>query len=254
MTPTIRKLILGEKDPAASPRNTGAWFLMTLQPFDKAQASLGEELVDIKDAREYGWAGHNSFLLHNILSGGQLVQFAIASNDQEKGGESGPLESWYRNVTADEINKLYRDWPSHLNKAVNELLCDQPEHKALYLWEHPKARSYVSGAICITGDAAHSTTPWQGSGGGMSLEDSLILSTLLGRAKTPAEALTALNVYDQIRRPRTQRIVESSRITGAMVTGSDEEMGLDPEKFKSFMSRLAPASFFQASPSSGQYF
>lgn len=91
--------------------------------------------------------------------------------------------------------------------------------------------------MCIAGDAAHSTTPWQGSGGGMSIEDSLILSTLLGRAKTPTEALTALKVYDQVRRPRTQRIVESSRITGAMLTGRNEEMGLDPEKFRSFMSR-----------------
>ncbi|KAI1137265.1 FAD/NAD(P)-binding domain-containing protein [Hypoxylon sp. FL0543] len=232
---TVRKLVLGEDDPAASPQNSGAWFLMTLQPFDKAQASLGKELVDIDDAREYGWAGRNAFLMHNILSGGQLVQFAIASNDEEVDPKS--LDRWQRNVSADEIKKLFQDWPPHLNAAVNELLCNQSEHTALYLWDHPNARSYVSGPICITGDAAHSTTPWQGSGGGMSIEDSLIISTLLGRAQTPLEALTALKVYDQVRRPRTQRIVESSRITGTMLTGSNKEMGLDPKKFKSFMSR-----------------
>lgn len=66
----VRKFVLGENDPAASPRNTGAWFLMTLQPFDKAQESLGKELVDLEDAREYGWAGRAAFLMHNILSGG----------------------------------------------------------------------------------------------------------------------------------------------------------------------------------------
>ncbi|KAI7780624.1 hypothetical protein LA080_015907 [Diaporthe eres] len=107
----------------------------------------------------------------------------------------------------------------------SQLLCNQPEHEALYLWERP---------ICITGDAAHSTTPWQGSGGGMSIEDSLILSTLLGRAKTPAEAITALKVYDQVRRPRTQRIVDSSRATGGKLIGVHE---LDQETSKSFMSR-----------------
>ena len=104
----------------------------------------------------------------------------------------------------------------------------------MYLWDHPKARSYVSGPICVTGDAAHSTTPWQGSGGGMSIEDSLILSTLLGRAKTQAEALAALKVYDQVRRPRTQRIVESSRVTGDMLMGA---VKLDPKTLDSFMSR-----------------
>jgi salicylate hydroxylase len=74
------------------------------------------------------------------------------------------------------------------------------------------------------GDAAHATTPWQGSGAGMSIEDSLILSTLLGRSTTPGDALAALRAYDQVRRPRTQRIVESSRITGNILTGTREEM------------------------------
>ncbi|KAI0435894.1 hypothetical protein F4803DRAFT_544062 [Xylaria telfairii] len=227
----VRRLVLGENDPAASPQNSGAWFLMTLQPFGKAQVSLGKELVNMEDAREYGWAGKNAFLMHNILSDGQLVQFAIAANDKD---ESAGSDQRQRTVGVDEIKELYQDWPSHLNKAINELLCCQSEHKALYLWDHPNASSYVSGPICITGDAAHSTTPWQGSGGGMSIEDSLILSSLLGRTKVPSEAVTALQVYDQVRRPRTQRIVESSRATGTMLTGKKE---IDPETMRTFMSR-----------------
>lgn len=82
------------------------------------------------------------------------------------------------------------------------------------------------------GDAAHATTPWQGSGAGMSVEDSLILSTLLGLAKTPAEAIAALRVYDQVRRPRTQKIVQSSRGTGDIMTGKGPEIGLDLAKLK----------------------
>lgn len=82
------------------------------------------------------------------------------------------------------------------------------------------------------GDAAHSTTPWQASGAGMSLEDSLILSTLLGRANTPSEAQVALNVYDRARRARTQRIVESSRVTGRILSGLGEDTGLDFDKIR----------------------
>lgn len=84
----------------------------------------------------------------------------------------------------------------------------------------------------VIGDAAHSTTPWQGSGGGMTIEDSLILSSLLGRASSPAEAIIALKVYDQLRRPRTQRIVESSRETGKILAGRGFETGLDLEKLR----------------------
>ncbi|KAI1656175.1 hypothetical protein F4813DRAFT_397624 [Daldinia decipiens] len=173
----------------------------------------------------------------DILVGADGIHsaFAVASNDSES--KSEPLDRWERIVGVDEIKQLFQEYPSPLNKAVDELLCNQPEHQALYLWEHPKAHTYVSGPMCVTGDAAHSTTPWQGSGGGMSIEDSLILSALLGRAKTPTEALTALKVYDQVRRPRTQRIVESSRITGNMLIGRSEETKLVPKMFKSFLSR-----------------
>lgn len=66
----------------------------------------------------------------------------------------------------------------------------------------------------------------------MSIEDTMILSTLLGSVKTPTEARKALDVYDKIRRPRTQRIVESSRGTGEIMTGRNPEFGLDLEKMR----------------------
>ncbi|KAK9772018.1 putative Salicylate hydroxylase [Seiridium cardinale] len=214
---TVRQLILGN-DPAATTRNTGVWLIMTLQPYTEARASVGKGSIDFECAREYSWIGHGTYVLHNLLSDGQLVQFVVASVDME--ADSG---QWHRTVTADKIKRLYQDWPPHLTKAINELFCNQPEHKAIYLWEHPPAPTYVSGPVCVMGDAAHATTPWQGSGGGMSIEDSMILYTLLGRSKTAADALTALKVYDQVRRPRTQRIVESSRVTGEVSTGISEQ-------------------------------
>lgn len=102
----------------------------------------------------------------------------------------------------------------------------------MYLWEHLPARTYVSGPICVVGDAAHATTPWQGSGAGMSIEDSLIISTLLGRSRNREEALVALKTYDEVRRPRTQRIVESSRGTGAIQMGRGEDTGLDLDRLR----------------------
>jgi salicylate hydroxylase len=38
---TVRKLVLGADDPAVSPRNSGMWTAMTLQPYAAAQASIG---------------------------------------------------------------------------------------------------------------------------------------------------------------------------------------------------------------------
>lgn len=65
------------------------------------------------------------------------------------------------------------------------------------------------------------------SGVGMSIEDTLILSAVLGHSKTPEEARIALQVYDQSRRLRTQRVVESSHGTGLIVTGTKADFDLD---------------------------
>ncbi|KAI1771031.1 FAD/NAD(P)-binding domain-containing protein [Hypoxylon cercidicola] len=80
---TVRELVLGEADLAAAPRNTGTWLVMTLKPYAEAQSSLGKGEVDLEDAREYSWIGDGSYILHNLLSDGQLVQFVIASHDNE---------------------------------------------------------------------------------------------------------------------------------------------------------------------------
>ena len=82
------------------------------------------------------------------------------------------------------------------------------------------------------GDAAHAITPWQGSGAGQAIEDTVILQSLLGRVETPSEISRAFQAYDTIRRPRAMEIVDSSYQTGLIFTGQNESIGLDPEKLR----------------------
>ena len=58
----------------------------------------------------------------------------------------------------------------------------------------------------MMGDAAHSTTPWQGQGASQAIEDALVLETLLGRVKDVQHIQNAFAAYDQVRRARTQRV------------------------------------------------
>lgn len=71
----------------------------------------------------------------------------------------------------------------------------------------------------------------------MSIEDALILSTLLGQTRTSHEALDALRVYDSTRRPRTQRVVKASHDQGVMWSGRGSETGLDATKLERDFSR-----------------
>lgn len=54
----------------------------------------------------------------------------------------------------------------------------------------------------------------------------LIISSLLGRVETRLQAVTASQMWVQVGRPRTQRIVAFSRETGDMLTNRKD---VDPE-------------------------
>lgn len=90
---------------------------MAPKPYAEAQASLGKGPVDIDNAREYAWIGDGTFLMNYVLSEGQLVQFILTVYEKEAVGS----DQWHRTVSADELRRVYRDWPSHLKKAIEEV-------------------------------------------------------------------------------------------------------------------------------------
>ncbi|RYP62638.1 hypothetical protein DL771_009631 [Monosporascus sp. 5C6A] len=114
---SVRKLILGDGDPPLSLGIPAPGPSITLKPHAKARASIDEGPVDIEDAREYMWIEDGTYLMHNVLNEGQLVRFIIASNDKDAEGS----DRWHRIASSEDIKKLYQYWPSHLNKAVNEV-------------------------------------------------------------------------------------------------------------------------------------
>lgn len=76
-------------------------------------------------------------------------------------------------------------------------------------------------------DAAHATTPWQGAGAGMAIEDALILEVLLGNVRHISELERAFAVYDKLRRPRTQQVISTSREIGLAFCGRHPHIGFD---------------------------
>lgn len=116
-----------------------------------------------------------------------------------------------------------------------QLILDQSEPQAYSQWEHKSTSTYANGRVCIVGDAAHATTPWQGAGTGQAFEDALILGTLLGEVELPSEITHAFQAYDAVRRDRCQRVIDSSRGTGLIFCGQDPDAGLDPDKIRTIM-------------------
>ena len=74
-----------------------------------------------------------------------------------------------------------------------------------------------------------------GQGAGQALEDAYVLEQLMALMEKPEEAEYAFRAYDKIRRPRTQRVVTTSREMGELVALRLPGIGEDLEKFKENM-------------------
>lgn len=122
-----------------------------------------------------------------------------------------PSEDWVIHTTKEELLEDFAGWGPTVHSIIS--LVRKPDIWALF--NHPPARTYYEKRICILGDAAHASTPHNGAGAGMAIEDAYTLSNLIGDVFTsrtgPAGIEKAFEAYDRVRRPRTQRLVDTSR-------------------------------------------
>lgn len=121
----------------------------------------------------------------------------------------------------------YKDW----SPSVRNLMANVQSPDIWALFNHPPAPTYYDAKplICLVGDAAHASTPHQGAGAGMCIEDVYILSDLLAQCKTKLELAKAVHAYDAVRRPRSQKLVKTSREAGMLWEFEGEGVGDDLE-------------------------
>jgi salicylate hydroxylase len=100
------------------------------------------------------------------------------------------------------------------------------------LFDHPPASTFYRGRLCLAGDSAHASTPHQGAGAGQAIEDAFVLSNLLGKINSSADIEKAFEAYDAVRRPRSQKVVTSSRDAASIYEFENVELGGDLDKIK----------------------
>ncbi|KAI8956907.1 salicylate hydroxylase [Daldinia sp. FL1419] len=220
----VRNYVVGDStEYQASP--AGFWDCRFLVPFEKARSVIGDQFFELD--RQYGWIGDNAFIMHDVLENRTMVQVVVSAIEKE------PPEDRKRPLTRELLNETLSNWlDGPIAKGVIELLLEPGDLNAYSQWEHKSTPTYVNGRVCVLGDAAHATTPWQGSGAGLAIEDAMILGHLLSHTKSKDELDAAFKAYDVVRRPRGQRVIDSSRGTGQIFCGQSREIGLDPAKLR----------------------
>ncbi|KAF7189094.1 6-methylsalicylic acid decarboxylase atA [Pseudocercospora fuligena] len=213
----IGEYILGKDDPAAQAVFSGKYCHRGLIPMDKAIEAIGEE----RAVNSQFYLGHNSHMLSLPISKGKIFNVVAFSScdtwDQEK---------W---VVPSEVKDIHEDF-KHFGEPVQTII-NMMEHTDIWaLFNHLPARTYVKGNVTIIGDAAHATTPHQGSGAGMAIEDSYVLSELMGRVQEPRDIQKAFEAYEETRKGRTLNLVETSRQAGMIWEMQDPGTAGDAKK------------------------
>ena len=116
-----------------------------------------------------------------------------------------------------------------------------PDPTQWAIFEHPHISAYSRSRVAILGDAAHASTPHQGAGAGQAIEDAHVLAELLADpgVTTAEHIMAAFKAYDAVRRPRSQKVVTTSKENAHLLCLCLEGVGDDEEQLKTtFQERL----------------
>ena len=151
---------------------------------------------------------------------GHALRRGYSSETWGRGSRFGILDcgqgrfTWYATANALPIDTA----PEHRKNELlqrfagwHEPIADLIEATELILengaYDLPALPRWTAGRVTLLGDAAHPCTPNLGQGGGMAIEDALILATCVS---TERSIESALRRYELLRQPRTRHIQQRS--------------------------------------------
>ncbi|KAH9207994.1 putative salicylate hydroxylase [Leptodontidium sp. 2 PMI_412] len=218
----VRPMVLGPESKNVTACYSNKYAYRGLVPMDKAAKVLGDYYA--RNGQMY--LGPNGHVLTFPIEHGNTMNVVAF----QTGTGSWEQERWVLPTPKEDRMQDFAQW----NEKVLHIL-DIMEDKGVWaLFDHPPAETFYKGRIALLGDAAHASTPHQGAGAGQALEDAFILSSLLGddSVRTPSDIVAAFKAYDSVRRPRSQKVVTTSREAGMLYDFQDLNAGADPVKIK----------------------
>jgi salicylate hydroxylase len=216
-----RKIVLGADSPEVAPVFAGEYAYRNLFLRAEADQILGKERAGNGSI----YCGQGAYIVTYPVDHGRLMNMTAVRRTLNLIWKD---ENWVTPTSSKTMLEDFRGWGG----PIKHLLSKTKDTSQWALFDAPDAKTYCNGRICLVGDAAHASTPNQGAGSGMAYEDAYILSVLLGQVKTSDQICQAFEAFDAVRRPRTQRLIATSRAAGALYEFVHEGIGEDLAKAK----------------------
>lgn len=194
-----RETMLGRKDP---PYLTGDLaYRIILRTEDMKRLPELHDLIERPNI-DY-WMGPGCHAVSYMLQGGQAYNVVLICPD-DMPGEMHTLDA-----DVEEMRLLFKDWDLRL-RAMLDLVVETKkwrlmDSREMPTWTHP------SGRFVLMGDACHATLPYLAQGAAQAIEDGAALGAILGNVSRISEIPDALERFQMLRKPRTERVVKESR-------------------------------------------
>jgi len=165
--------------------------------------------------RSYCFAGVDKHIVTFPIKDGKMINAVVYCTDKSipAGSVEIPADEWVMEAGEQEI-VAYEEGGVQVQKLLS--LIRNPGKWSIHAVDPPLS-SFVRGHIVLVGDAAHGMCPHLGAGVGQGFEDALVLCKLLGHSDTALANLEdVLHVYDRVRRPRANMVLERSAMAGEL--------------------------------------
>lgn len=226
---TVREYLLKPLYPEeAYPVYSGAHCYRAVIDMEEAREIIGD-LTDVAKV----FFGPNTGAVSYRITGGKEWNFLLI--------KATPNEDWpypgrvTKQITHEEMMAEFDGL--NIDESFRKLVAKAKTVK-WGLFHHAKTSTYYRDRICLLGDSAHASMPFQAAGAAQGVEDALVLAYIIeDLAKSSAkgaqqtnEIRAGLKAYDAVRRPRAQKQLDRAFEVGQMIYFQHPECGDDMNK------------------------
>ncbi len=193
---TMRQAIFADGAPQA----TGHAAYRAMVPIAQVPPELQANQIGV-------WWGRDVHVVHYPVRNGQFLNLVVLS--EQAAAQAVP--GWASAASADTVARSVQGACPALRKLLACVGEQDGAWQGWHLYDRPAARSWVQGQVALLGDAAHPMLPYLAQGAAMALEDAVALAD---RVAMTADWDDALQQYQQVRKPRCERVVDTARRNG----------------------------------------
>lgn len=240
----VKESMLPEESKRTQPRYSGMYGYRAVLDMKDMVDAVGDQRARVSTM----YIGEGAYGISYPIMRAQKVNVGVYILS-----EKWDCDTWVRKASREDMVRDTEKMGRYVKSLVEvgevpfRLVCisnafqRMPDASQWAIFEHPHISTFAQSRVAILGDAAHASTPHQGAGAGQAIEDAHVLSELLGdsRVKSAEDAVAAFKAYDETRRPRSQRVVTSSKENAYLLCLCMDGVGDDEAKLRdTFQQRL----------------